>query len=477
MTRCASRARCCMAPMARDFSTGSPGPGVACSTGSERSRREPVIASPSALARLLAAFPPPTPDPTDARGLQYLGGDPGGALGADYVSRSGLPVINIAGCAPHPGWIMETLLALSLGVFDRADMDSLGRPRLFADHLAHHGCGRNEFYEFKASAERFSERGCLMENLGCKATQAVGDCNQRSWNGGGSCTQVGSTCIACTSPSFENTRGFLQTPKLAGIPIGLPLDMPKAWFVALAALSKSATPRRVRAEFTLGSHRFAAGSRREEGKMSRIVIGPFNRVEGDLEVTLDVDAGTVRQAFVSAPLYRGFEQILIGRPAEDALAIAPRICGICSVSQSLAVAAVLRAARKCASGAQRLALDQHRPCGGKHRRPSDAFLPVLHAGFRARGLCGAALVRVRGAPLQGDAGNEFARNAPGARGPAPDDGAHRRQMAAQPRLPARRRHAGDRPWRTDAAARPARRFPRFPRKDAVRRASRGRYRA
>ena len=141
---------------------------------------------------------------------------------------------------------METLLALSLGVFDRADMDSLGRPHLFADHLAHHGCSRNEFYEFKASAERFSERGCLMENLGCKATQAVGDCNQRSWNGGGSCTQAGSTCIACTSPSFENTRGFLQTPKLAGIPIGLPLDMPKAWFVALAALSKSATPRRVR---------------------------------------------------------------------------------------------------------------------------------------------------------------------------------------------------------------------------------------
>ena len=48
--------------------------------------------------------------------------------------------------------------------------------------------------------------------------------------------------------------------------------------------------------------------------MSRIVIGPFNRVEGDLEVTLDVEAGTVRQAFVSAPLYRGFEQIL-DRPA------------------------------------------------------------------------------------------------------------------------------------------------------------------
>lgn len=79
--------------------------------------------------------------------------------------------------------------------------------------------------------------------------------------------------------------------------------------------------------------------------MSRIIIGPFNRVEGDLEVTLDVDGGVVRQARVSAPLYRGFEQLLIGRPAEDALAIAPRICGICSVSQSLAAVAALRAAQ------------------------------------------------------------------------------------------------------------------------------------
>jgi ferredoxin hydrogenase small subunit len=28
--------------------------------------------------------------------------------------------------------------------------------------------------------------------------------------------------------------------------VGLPLDMPKAWFMTLAALSKSATPARVR---------------------------------------------------------------------------------------------------------------------------------------------------------------------------------------------------------------------------------------
>lgn len=184
---------------------------------------------------------------TDGAGLQWLGETQGGVLGEDYASAAGLPVVNIAGCAPHPGWIVETLAALALGDLSAADLDRFGRPRAFADHLAHHGCGRNEFYEFKASAARASDRGCLMENLGCKATQAPGDCNIRRWNGYGSCTDAGYACIKCTSPGFEEPGApFLETPKVAGIPVGLPTDMPKAWFVALAALSKSATPGRVR---------------------------------------------------------------------------------------------------------------------------------------------------------------------------------------------------------------------------------------
>lgn len=74
---------------------------------------------------------------------------------------------------------------------------------------------------------------------------------------------------------------------------------------------------------------------------TRLIVGPFNRVEGDLEVTLEVADGVVREARVTAPLYRGFEQILAGRPPEDALVIAPRICGICSVSQSVAAGRAL----------------------------------------------------------------------------------------------------------------------------------------
>jgi hydrogenase large subunit len=77
--------------------------------------------------------------------------------------------------------------------------------------------------------------------------------------------------------------------------------------------------------------------------MTRVVVGPFNRVEGDLEVTLDIAGGVVAEARVTTPLYRGLEQILIGRPAADALVIAPRICGICSVSQSIAAVSALQA--------------------------------------------------------------------------------------------------------------------------------------
>lgn len=186
-------------------------------------------------------------NPTDACGLQYENEARGGLLGAAFRARSGLPVINVAGCPTHPGWVLDTLMALAAGLLKESDLDTLGRPRSYADHLVHQGCTRNEYYEYKASAAQPSDLGCTMENLGCKGTQAHADCNTRLWNGYGSCTRAGYACISCTEPGFQSPgHAFHRTPKLAGIPIGLPTDMPKAWFVALASLSKSATPKRVK---------------------------------------------------------------------------------------------------------------------------------------------------------------------------------------------------------------------------------------
>ncbi|NDV13972.1 HupU protein [Crenobacter caeni] len=193
-----------------------------------------------------------------ATGLAFDSSLPGGLLGADFAARAGLPVVNIAGCPTHPDWVLETLALVARGELAATDLDRLGRPRFYADRLVHHGCARNEYYEFKASAEAPGQAGCLMEYAGCKGTQAHADCNTRPWNGAGSCIDGGHACVNCTSPHFADPgHPFQSTPKIAGFPVGLPTDMPKAWFVALATLSKSATPARVRANATADRERVA----------------------------------------------------------------------------------------------------------------------------------------------------------------------------------------------------------------------------
>lgn len=183
----------------------------------------------------------------EACGLQYEGKHQSGLLDAQWESPGHLPVINIAGCPTHPNWVIETLAQLAAGELEQQHLDHYNRPRSYTNYLVHHGCPRNEYYEYKASADNPSQQGCLMEHLGCLGTQARADCNTRLWNGEGSCLRGGFACINCTAPGFEEPgHRFSQTPKIAGIPIGLPIDMPKAWFVALASLAKAATPNRLK---------------------------------------------------------------------------------------------------------------------------------------------------------------------------------------------------------------------------------------
>ncbi|MFC1811066.1 nickel-dependent hydrogenase large subunit [Thermodesulfobacteriota bacterium] len=68
---------------------------------------------------------------------------------------------------------------------------------------------------------------------------------------------------------------------------------------------------------------------------------PLNRVEGDLELGLEVDQGVVTNAWSSGLMYRGFERLMVGRGALDGLVITPRICGICTTSHLTAAAMAL----------------------------------------------------------------------------------------------------------------------------------------
>ncbi|MBF0292020.1 MAG: nickel-dependent hydrogenase large subunit, partial [Nitrospinae bacterium] len=77
--------------------------------------------------------------------------------------------------------------------------------------------------------------------------------------------------------------------------------------------------------------------------MAKITIAPFNRVEGDLKIKVELKDGKIFDAQASGVMFRGFEYILKGRFPEDALVYTPRICGICSISHSVASSNALAA--------------------------------------------------------------------------------------------------------------------------------------
>jgi Ni,Fe-hydrogenase I large subunit len=74
----------------------------------------------------------------------------------------------------------------------------------------------------------------------------------------------------------------------------------------------------------------------------KINISPFNRVEGDLEITVEVDDGKVQNAKSKGVMFRGFEMILKGRDPMDAIVFTPRICGICGASHGVASSTAIR---------------------------------------------------------------------------------------------------------------------------------------
>jgi Ni,Fe-hydrogenase I large subunit len=63
-----------------------------------------------------------------------------------------------------------------------------------------------------------------------------------------------------------------------------------------------------------------------------IDISPVGRVEGDLDVRVDISDGVVVDAWTQAELFRGFEVILRGKDPQAGLVVTPRACGICGAS-------------------------------------------------------------------------------------------------------------------------------------------------
>ncbi|MFZ5703025.1 MAG: nickel-dependent hydrogenase large subunit [Pseudomonadota bacterium] len=61
-------------------------------------------------------------------------------------------------------------------------------------------------------------------------------------------------------------------------------------------------------------------------------ISPVGRVEGDLDVRVDIQNGVVVNAWAQAEMFRGFEVILREKDPQSGLVVTPRACGICGAS-------------------------------------------------------------------------------------------------------------------------------------------------
>jgi len=195
-------------------------------------------------------LPVVAPNPSDSTGLQFFRKTKGGFLGADWVSRAGLPVINIPGCPAHPDWITQIIVAIATGRVGDLKLDEYNRPQTFFKTFTHSGCTRNAFFEFKQSTMTFGEgtrTGCLFYELGCKGPVTHSPCNRILWNRQSSKTRAGMPCLGCTEPDFpidEFAPGTVfKTQMMAGaVPRDLAPGQDHLTYLAMAATSRIAAP-------------------------------------------------------------------------------------------------------------------------------------------------------------------------------------------------------------------------------------------
>jgi hydrogenase small subunit len=159
-------------------------------------------------------------------GIPAMRGNPTGAmglrdyLGSDWVSRTGLPIVNLPGCPVQPDNITEVLLHLALhlaGVEPMIELDEQGRPKWLFERTVQQGCGRAGFAEQGEFAMSLADpRGCLVK-LGCKGPVAKCNVPLRGWSAGiGGCPNVGGICVGCTMPGFPDKFMPFMSPSPLG---------------------------------------------------------------------------------------------------------------------------------------------------------------------------------------------------------------------------------------------------------------------
>jgi len=146
-------------------------------------------------------------------------------------------VINLSGCPIHPEWMAYTLEMIVNN--QEILVDALHRPLELYSYLAHHGCTRNEYFEWKVDAENFGvKEGCLFYEQGCRAPMTHASCNKILWNEVSSKTRIGTPCFGCTEPDFPR-KNLFRTKTNMSIPQDVPIGVPKRSYLTMAGIAKT----------------------------------------------------------------------------------------------------------------------------------------------------------------------------------------------------------------------------------------------
>ncbi len=146
-------------------------------------------------------------------------------------------VINLSGCPIHPEWLGYTLKM----ILDNYTivLDELHRPVELYSTLAHHGCTRNEYFEWKVDSDNFGEKeGCLYYKQGCRGPMTHASCNKILWNETNSKTRAGTPCFGCTEPDFPRQNMFVTKTNMS-IPEDVPLGVSKRAYLTIAGIAKT----------------------------------------------------------------------------------------------------------------------------------------------------------------------------------------------------------------------------------------------
>ena len=161
------------------------------------------------------------PNPTESTGMQFHKRQKGGFLGADFISKSGFPVINIPGCPAHPDWMTQILVAISTGRMHEMHLDDFHRPKTFFTDFVQTGCTNVNSFIKKIDGGFGKHGGCLFYEVGCRGPLTRASCNRILWNRTSSKTRANHPCLGCTEPGFPHhdlkKGSIFKTMKYLGV--------------------------------------------------------------------------------------------------------------------------------------------------------------------------------------------------------------------------------------------------------------------